>query len=35
MLRPLTPGKYTISIQFLHWITSEVLATKTVTVTAA
>jgi hypothetical protein len=35
LLRPPTPGKYTISIQFLHWITSKVLATKTVTVTAA
>jgi FtsP/CotA-like multicopper oxidase with cupredoxin domain len=35
LLRPPAPGKYTISIQFLHWITSAVLATKTVTITAA
>jgi hypothetical protein len=35
LLRPPAPGKYTISIQFIHWITSAVLATKTVTVTAA
>ncbi|TNB75677.1 copper resistance protein [Arthrobacter sp. BB-1] len=35
LLRPPAPGKYTISIQFLHWITSAVLATRTITVTAA
>jgi hypothetical protein len=34
LLRPPTPGKYTISVSFLHWITSQVLATRTVTVTA-
>ncbi|APX00469.1 multicopper oxidase domain-containing protein [Arthrobacter sp. QXT-31] len=35
LLRPPAPGNYTITIQFLHWITSKVLATRTVTVTAA
>jgi hypothetical protein len=35
LLRPPAPGKYTINIDFLHWITSKVLATRTVTVTAA
>ena len=34
LLHPPAPGKYTISIQFVHWLTSKVLATKTVTVTA-
>lgn len=35
LLRPPAPGKYTISISFLHWVTQEVLATRTVTVNAA
>ncbi|GER22843.1 hypothetical protein NCCP1664_13400 [Zafaria cholistanensis] len=35
LLRPSNPGKYTISVQFLHWITGAVLATRTVAVTAA
>jgi hypothetical protein len=35
LLHPPAPGKYTITIQFLHWLTSQVLATRTVTVTAA
>jgi hypothetical protein len=35
LLRPPAAGSYTISIQFLHWITPEVVATRTVTVTAA
>ncbi|WP_323961127.1 multicopper oxidase domain-containing protein [Arthrobacter sp. JZ12] len=35
LLRPPTPGTYTIAVDFLHWITSEVLATRTVTVTAS
>jgi hypothetical protein len=34
LLRPPGPGKYTITISFLHWLTSEVLATRTVTVDA-
>ena len=34
LLRPPSAGKYTITIQFLHWITSKVLATRTVTVNA-
>lgn len=35
LLRPPAAGKYTISVDFLHWITGAVLATRTVTVTAA
>lgn len=35
LLRPPTAGKYTISVQFLHWITGKTLATRTVAVTAA
>ncbi|MDN4610331.1 hypothetical protein [Arthrobacter burdickii] len=35
LLRPPTPGKYTIMIEFLHWITGQALATRTVTVTAS
>jgi FtsP/CotA-like multicopper oxidase with cupredoxin domain len=35
LLRPPAPGKYTIAVDFLHWITGRVLATRTVTVTAA
>lgn len=35
LLRPPAPGRYTIAVDFLHWITSEVLATRTVTVTAS
>jgi hypothetical protein len=35
LLRPPAPGKYTIAIDFQHWITGQVLATRTVTVTAA
>ena len=34
LLRPPAPGKYTIAVDFLHWITGRVLATRTVTVTA-
>lgn len=34
LLRPPAPGKYTIAVDFLHWITGVVLATRTVTVTA-
>ncbi|MDQ0867400.1 multicopper oxidase domain-containing protein [Arthrobacter globiformis] len=34
LLRPPAAGKYTISVDFLHWITGQRLATKTVTVTA-
>jgi hypothetical protein len=35
LLRPPTAGKYTIAIDFLHWITGQVLATRTVAITAA
>jgi hypothetical protein len=35
LLRPPAPGKYTIAIDFQHWITGAVLATRTVTVTAS
>jgi FtsP/CotA-like multicopper oxidase with cupredoxin domain len=35
LLHPPAAGKYTIAIDFLHWITGNVLATRTVTVTAA
>ena len=31
LLRPPAPGKYTIAIDFLHWISGAVLATRTVT----
>ena len=34
LLHPPAPGKYTITVQFLHWLTSKVLATRTVTVNA-
>jgi hypothetical protein len=35
LLRPPAAGKYTIAIDYLHWITGKTLATRTVTVTAA
>ena len=35
LLRPPAPGRYTIAVDFQHWITGQVLATRTVTVTAA
>jgi FtsP/CotA-like multicopper oxidase with cupredoxin domain len=35
LLRPPAPGKYTIAIDFQHWITGAVLATRMVTVTAS
>jgi FtsP/CotA-like multicopper oxidase with cupredoxin domain len=35
LLRPPAAGKYTIAIDFLHWITGKTLATRTVAVTAA
>lgn len=34
LLRPPAAGNYTIAIDFQHWITGEVLATRTVAVTA-
>ena len=35
LLRPPVTGRYTIAIDFLHWVTGEVQATRTVTVTAS
>ncbi|MGF9647103.1 multicopper oxidase domain-containing protein [Pseudarthrobacter oxydans] len=35
LLRPPAAGRYTIAVDFLHWVTGRVLATRTVTVTAA
>jgi hypothetical protein len=35
LLRPPAPGRYTIAVDFLHWITGQVLATRSVAVTAA
>ncbi|WP_461174846.1 multicopper oxidase domain-containing protein [Arthrobacter sp. Z1-9] len=35
LLRPPAAGRYTIAIDFLHWVTGRVLATRTVAVTAA
>jgi hypothetical protein len=35
LLRPPAPGRYTIAVDFQHWITGQVLATRTVAVTAA
>ena len=35
LLRPPAKGQYTIAIDFLHWITGKVLATRTVTVDAS
>jgi FtsP/CotA-like multicopper oxidase with cupredoxin domain len=34
LLRPQAAGRYTIAVDFLHWVTGQVLATRTVTVTA-
>lgn len=34
LLRPPAAGQYTIAVDFQHWITSAVIATRTVTVTA-
>lgn len=34
LLRPPAAGRYTIAVDFLHWITGQVLATRTVAVTA-
>jgi hypothetical protein len=35
LLRPPAAGRYTIAVDFLHWVTGRVLATRTVTITAA
>ncbi|VXB30255.1 Multicopper oxidase [Arthrobacter sp. 9AX] len=35
LLRPPAKGTYTIAIDFLHWVTGRVLATRTVTVNAS
>jgi hypothetical protein len=35
LLRPPVAGQYTIAIDFLHWATGKVQATRTVTVTAS
>lgn len=34
LLRPPTAGRYTIAVDYLHWITGKTVATRTVTVTA-
>jgi FtsP/CotA-like multicopper oxidase with cupredoxin domain len=35
LLRPPAAGRYTVAVDYLHWITGRILATRTVTVTAA
>jgi FtsP/CotA-like multicopper oxidase with cupredoxin domain len=35
LLRPPAAGRYTIAVDYLHWITGRILATRTVAVTAA
>lgn len=35
LLRPPAAGRYTIAVDFLHWVTGQVLATRTVTVNAS
>ncbi|MCU1633584.1 MAG: copper resistance protein [Micrococcaceae bacterium] len=35
LLRPPAPGQYTIAVDFIHWLTGRVQATRTVAVTAA
>ena len=35
LLRPPAAGNYTIAVDYLHWITGRILATRTVAVTAA
>ena len=34
LLRPPVAGRYSIAVDFQHWITGAVIATRTVTVTA-
>lgn len=35
LLRPPSAGRYTVAIDYLHWVTGRILATRTVAVTAA
>ena len=35
LLRPPAAGRYTIAVDYLHWVTGQVQATRTVTVTAS